>query len=380
MRLRIRENLLILILRLMRKCMHASDAEAPPRRILAISTTALGDTVWTSLGLASLRAGNPEAEIALLVAKPMLPLVDGRVEADRFFVFHGRFKRFFRTALELRRYAPDTVCIFHGNDPQACALAGFTGASRIYRLPNDRTRFRFLLANQTPVVAMKDLGHAVEWRLRVAALAGGLPVPPRIHIPVTQEELDEARDLLMAFGVPRGAAIVGFQPGASSRARQWTPARFAELADALRRERPNICIVVNSAPSEGAVVNMLLSALPEANGVVYTRARIPMRLLQAVIATMDAFVTGDTGPLHLAIAVDTPTVSLFTVSDPAVSGPFQDPERHIVIHRSCVSRTCTSKRCVYAEPACMSVITAEEVKTGVLRLLDTAAGEARVVS
>jgi ADP-heptose:LPS heptosyltransferase len=374
MRLRIRENLLILALRLLHGCTQAARADdgMAPRRILAISTTALGDTVWTSVGLASLRTGNPDAEIALLAAKPMLPLVEGRVEADRFFMFHGKFKKFFRTALELRRYAPDTVCIFHGNDPQACALAGFSGASRIYRLPNDRTRFRFLLANQMPVVSMKDLGHAVEWRLRVAALAGGLPVPPRIRIPVTPGELEEARDLLATFGVPREAIIVGFQPGASSHARQWPPARFAELAAALQRERPNICIVVNSAPSEGAVVGMLLSALPEANGVVYTRARIPMRLLPAVIANMDAFVTGDTGPLHLAIAVDTPTVSLFAVSNPAVSGPFQDPERHIVIHRPCSSGVCDSKRCAYAEPKCMNAITAEEVAAGVLRLIDAA--------
>lgn len=48
---------------------------------------------------------------------------------------------------------------------------------------------------------------------------------------------------------------------------------------------------------------------------------------------MDVLVTGDTGPLHLAITLQRPTVSLFATADPKWTGPYQDLHLHTIINK-----------------------------------------------
>ena len=80
-------------------------------------------------------------------------------------------------------------------------------------------------------------------------------------------------------------------------------------------------------------------------------------------------VTGDTGPMHLAVTVDTPVVALFAVSDPARSGPGYDLDRHVVIRKWRTCDPCFSKNCPYAEPICMDNIAVDEVVTAVDTIL-----------
>ncbi|MGE9716721.1 glycosyltransferase family 9 protein, partial [Escherichia coli] len=61
------------------------------------------------------------------------------------------------------------------------------------------------------------------------------------------------------------------------------------------------------------------------------------------INTMDVLVTGDTGPLHLAIALKCPTVSLFATADPKWTGPYQDLHLHIVIDKGATTADGTIK-------------------------------------
>jgi ADP-heptose:LPS heptosyltransferase len=71
--------------------------------------------------------------------------------------------------------------------------------------------------------------------------------------------------------------------------------------------------------------------------------------------------------MHMAVAVRTPVVGLFAVSDPSRSGPYYDLDRHVIIRkpRTCVD--CVSKRCRYQK--CMEAIGVDEVEDGVRRVL-----------
>ncbi|WP_312123569.1 glycosyltransferase family 9 protein, partial [Pantoea vagans] len=74
---------------------------------------------------------------------------------------------------------------------------------------------------------------------------------------------------------------------------------------------------------------------------------------------LDLLVTGDNGPLHIAGAAQTPTVSLYSTANPRYTGPCQDSDRHIVIQRP--DKTASQHP--------MASIKAEEVEQAVAKLV-----------
>ena len=83
-----------------------------------------------------------------------------------------------------------------------------------------------------------------------------------------------------------------------------------------------------------------------------------MRETAALIEKMNIFITNDTGPMHIAFALKTPTVALFSPTDPGICGPYRD-EKPIVIEKPKTCTPCIGKKC--DQPICMEQITVEEV-------------------
>jgi len=105
------------------------------------------------------------------------------------------------------------------------------------------------------------------------------------------------------------------------------------------------------------------------NSACYLTGQLTLRQLIAFIAHCDLLVTGDTGPMHIATAVDTPVVALFGRAEPRQTGPFRG--KSIIIQKKylpCVP--CLSRRCLLPlEKLCMHLITPQEVAEAVLTLL-----------
>jgi len=168
MRLRLREPLLYRWLRLKRAFDHRprpAEVLGTPaiKRILAISCTALGDTLLSTPGLNALRQTYPQAHITLLVHPALQALFGGLSAVDELIPYDGKWRGFGRVARQLKDY--DLAAIFHGNEPQATPLAYLSGARYIFKLPNNN-RWNFLLSNREPVVGWDDLGHGLNnvWR------------------------------------------------------------------------------------------------------------------------------------------------------------------------------------------------------------------------
>lgn len=378
MRLRFREPFLYRWLRFRRaldkRPRPASELGTPAiRRILAVSCTALGDTLMSTPGLRALRETYPQAHITLLVHPSLLALFTGLAEVDELIPYDGKWRGFGRTARRLAKDGYDLAAIFHGNEPQATPLAYLSRARHIFKLPNNN-RWSFLLCNREPVLSWDDLGHGIEQRLAVARLAGTVGDLSR-HMTVPMHVAgDKALADALAERGWQGAAIVAFQPGASTMSRRWPRSRFIAAAVKLTEMHPELRFVVTGSPAEAALCREVAAgieaAAPLAGG---TRAwasagQLPLLALPALLKRASLLVTGDTGPMHLAVTVETPVVALFAVSDPARSGPGDD-ERHIVIRKWRTCDPCFSKNCPYAEPICMDNIAVDEVVAAVDTIL-----------
>lgn len=372
MRLRPGENLLALLLRVLHACDRrrpdAAELGTPSiRRILAVSNTAIGDTLLSTPGLRSLRLAYPQSHIALLVNGAYRELFAGNPDVDEIVAGRGDWRGFWSRVLELRRRRFDLACIFHGNEPQATPMCYLAGARFIFKLPN-ANRFRYLLSNREPVLRWEDFGHGIDQRLAVAALAGGAQTDRRMTLSVADASRDALTQWLAARGIDAGTRVIGFQPGASTRSRRWAPSRFVTLGRALLAAHADARIVITGSPAEAALARQIARDIADAR-VLVSAGELQLPLLPALLARCALLVTGDTGPMHVAVAVGTPVVALFAVADWRRSGPGYDLDRHIVIQRGRTCDPCYSKNCPYDEPVCMEQIDVAEVRDAVDTIL-----------
>ncbi len=400
MRLRLREHLLYWGLRIVRALdqRYRSPAELGSgsiRTILAISNTALGDTLLSTPGLRALRNAYPAAHLMLLTHPSLVSMLSGFSGVDAVRAYGGRWKGFLSAVLNLRRVAPapiDLAVIFHGNEPQSTPLAYLAGARYIFKLPNTH-RFRFLLTNSDAKLDWGDLGHGIDQRLAVARLAAGLPLvlpaPPlgdpsmedvrRMSVPLHATETAVV-DSLIATRNWTGHPVVALQPGASTTSRRWPRSRFIAAARILLEEHPELRFVVTGSPAEAKLCREVARGInagffAEVPVAWASAGELPLAALPSLIARCRVLLTGDTGPMHLAVAVGTPVVALFAVSDPTRSGPGHDLSRHIVIARPRTCDPCLSKRCPYPEPICMDAIAVGDVVAAVNEQLQCSSPE-----
>ena len=373
MRLRLREPALYHWLRfkraLDRRPRPASELGTPAiRRILAISCTALGDTLLSTPALAALRQTYPQAHITLLVHPSLQALFTGLESVDALMPYDGKWRDFWHTARQLKDF--DLAVILHGNEPQATPLAYLSGARHIFKLPNNN-RWNFLLSNRAPLLSWNDLGHGIDQRLAVAQLAGARePLSRRMTVPRHAAGETAVREALAARGW-QSAPLVAFQPGASTMSRRWPRGRFIAVAAALVERHPDLRFVVTGSPAEQALCREVAAGIdaaapvPGGSRAWASAGDLPLIAVPDLLRRSAVLVSGDTGPMHLAVTVETPVVALFAVSDPARSGPGYDPERHIVIRKWRTCDPCLSKNCPYAEPICMDNISVDEVLAAV---------------
>jgi ADP-heptose:LPS heptosyltransferase len=144
--------------------------------------------------------------------------------------------------------------------------------------------------------------------LEVAALASASP-------PLLQRELEptQADRLEAAAVLPEtpGECVVVLQPGASDARRCWPASRFAAVGDALAREGAQVAI--NGSLAEAALVREVVEAM--AWPAVNLAGRLSIRGLCGLLERARLLVSNDTGPLHLALAVGTPSVGIFWLTN-----------------------------------------------------------------
>lgn len=323
--------------------------ERPPARFLVISSTALGDTLLSTPAIKSLRKSFPGARITFLVHRNVAPLFAGFPYVDETVLYHGGYRRFFRTVAELRRQQPEAALIFHGNGPQDIALAVLSGARFILKHPTASPQ-RIYLSHQF----MPKRQHTIEDRLDLVRLLGGTVIDPTMEIPPLR---DGNRDAAVLAGLGGAGKIVGFQVGASHPYNMWPIDNFGRLAEKILAADPEVTIVVTGVDRERPLGEKLVHAC--GNRVLNCCGRYGIADLPYLIRRFSLLVTGDTGPMHLAIALGVPTLSLFSAANHLGTGPYQDPTLHRVIQKdgSFVHRLPKKQR----DDSAMRLISVEEV-------------------
>lgn len=328
----------------------------PPalRSILAFSTTALGDTLLSTPALVSLRQSFPDARITLFISKKIAPLLEGLECVDDTVIYHGGFKKFWPTLMQLRRTKPDAALLLHSNGPQDIPLAVLSGATIILKPPTSSEYRHYLSWQFTP-----KQQHVIEERLDLVRWLGGSELTSRMHLPGRY-----AAQQATAPHEPQ--TTVGFQVGAANTFKMWPAENFAALADQLTNSVPDINIVITGSRTEHGIAQKIIQASQRAkihNACgEYTIADLPLLIRQFKL-----LVSNDTGTMHLAIALGIPTICLFGQTSPQLIGPYQDMAIHRVIHKQLDSSAYLPKK--KRTDSAMRLISVAEVHASVMEAL-----------
>ncbi|MBF0559945.1 MAG: lipopolysaccharide heptosyltransferase II [Nitrospirae bacterium] len=184
--------------------------------------------------------------------------------------------------------------------------------------------------------------------------SAGIPADveePAIHLSL--EEILRAREALSSLQRP----ILGVNPGATfGSAKRWLPARFADVANWFKRDTGG-SVVIFGSEREAALAHEIDKRVPE--GKLFLAGKTSLRELTALIAECEIMLTNDSGPMHIACAVGTPTVAIFGSTDPELTGPAA--EGHSVIKKEFSCSPCFKRTCATKDLRCMYTVTAEEV-------------------
>ena len=308
-------------------------------KILIVRLGAMGDILHALPAVTAIRAALPNVTIGWLVEERWSELLtaQGRkaspstISPKKPLVNHVHTidtrrwrKHFFRASAtaeimgalkRVRKMKYDIALDFQGSIKSA-VVARAGGAQSIAGFADPReSAARFFYRQKFA----RDGEHVIEQNFSLAAEAlrpylGGAELKlaaPQLPLDPLAEAWAESE--IARLGI---ASFAILNPGAGWGAKQWPPERFGQVAQALAAH--NIKTLVNAAAGE----ERMARAVVEASGGHAFDLRCTIGQLIALTRRARIFVGGDTGPLHLAAALDVPVVALFGPTDPARTGPF----------------------------------------------------------
>ena len=344
----------------------------PVREVLVLRLDRIGDVIMSLPALAELRAALPDARVRLAVGRWSAEIAES-APVNEVLVWSapwvGRpdegaesFAALLAKAASLRRHSLDLAIDLQG-DVRASLLLWRSGAKK--RVGYANTGGRYLLSD---VVALDETVSWVEQNRRAVACALGRAPVPAARLPVlTEQDRDFAGRLIENRGLEHQRPLVAIHPSGGRRIKQWPVSRWREVAARLQRDFGATILITGSA--KDAPLAGELSRGLERRPIDLT-GRLALRETLALLERLDLVLSPDTGAMHMACAVDSPSVSVFGPSDPVryfSGGGGQTGTRHVVVRAELWCAPCNLIRkppteCARAEaPECLALVSVDAV-------------------
>lgn len=320
-----------------------------PERLLLIRPDHLGDVLLTTPAIRALRAAYPAAELHALVGGWSAEVLAHFDAVDHVLTlpfpgfsrtpklnWRSPYALAWRTARGLRRLGYSTAFIFRPDHWWGALIAHLAGIPRVIgHAQPDAAPF---LTEAVPLTG----GHAVEQSLRLVERCTGQPV----RDPVYRFDVDSADrawvdGYLSEWGLSPAQPIIALHPGAGTWVKRWDEDRWAFVADTLAAQLEG-AVVFTGSERELPLVKRIVAHMQQPACIMAGDTRVGA--LAALYQRARLVLGPDSGPLHLACAVGTPTVTLFGPADPVEFGPWRPAhlpaDRHAVLTSDIACRPC----------------------------------------
>lgn len=321
------------------------------KKILILGYRHLGDTLFITPALSSLKEKFPYSHLTLLAGKASYELLKGNPAVDELIILPKiSFKEKLKIRKILKRERFDTAILFRHT---------FLDALFIY----------FLGIPQRVGLAWKGCGlflthkvpyshnwHEVERYLEIVKLLGASSKDKRLKVFISSQDKEFAKVFLQKRGVTDKDLLIGLNPGSSEKwkIKRWGKERFARLSDELIKKYKTKVVIFSGPDNDGLTSE--ITKLME-NEPIVLEERVTLKQLAALIGECHLFITNDTGPMHIASAMKTKVIDIVGPSNPKKTGPLGN--NVVIIKKDLPCRPCKKRTC--EDLSCLRLITVEEV-------------------
>jgi heptosyltransferase-1 len=331
-----------------------------PKKILIIKPSSLGDIVHSLPFLNALKESFPSSEIHWIAAKGFEGLLENHPMIKRLWIINkdkwkylGRvketFKEFVNLFRDLKKESYDIVIDLQGL-LRSGLLTYFTSAPLRIGFKEAREGSTFFYTHK--VECGKEV-HAVDRYMKIAFFIGCEIKDIKFPMPLIRESerIKKIKEELRDYAV-----IV---PGARWKTKRWGLENYSRLISMLDIKS----VIVGSKSDEEMAKEIELSSRGRPLSLA---GKTDLKELLSIIRGARFMVSNDSGPMHIAAALNIPVVAIFGPTNPVRTGPYG--QKNIVLRSGLPCSPCYKRECKTIE--CMKVITVESVYNAINNLID----------
>ncbi|KPK98391.1 MAG: hypothetical protein AMJ95_04415 [Omnitrophica WOR_2 bacterium SM23_72] len=332
----------------------------PFKRILIVRTDRIGDVVLSTPVIRALREAYPASFIAMMVSPYTKDMVEGNPYLDETILYdkdarHKSWWSSMQFAATLKKKKFDLALVLHPTN-RVHLITFFAGIPR--RIGFNR-KFGFLLTDRIPHEKQFGEKHESEYNLDFVRFIGIEPRSKSLFVPISKDCKQWADELLSQAGIKKTDRLLVIHPGASCPSKIWPNDRFAEVADRLI-EKYGFKVFIVAGQKDKVLSQQVVNRMHHA--AVNLAGEISLSQLTSLLRRSHLFISNDSGPVHIASALDLPLISILARNEPGLSPRRWGPlgERSRTLHKEVGCIKCLAHNCK-KEFACLKAISVEDV-------------------
>ncbi|MDW8055173.1 MAG: glycosyltransferase family 9 protein [Elusimicrobiota bacterium] len=338
------------------------------KKVLVIKLTMMGDTILLYPAVKALKEKFRDAKLTMLCSKVNVDVVKMWDFIDEIIVF--KFDKFFNNPLvvfqqilTLWRRKFDLVVDFEQWFRITPIIAFLSGKIKVgFKTPEQFRHYLFDIQ-----VPHKRKKHEVECFCDMVEALGVSVTSKRLYLPVDETAKRRIKDLLESYDIHEKQFVI-IHPGCGIHGyyRQWNTEKYAEVAEYIFSNYA-LKILLTGSKDDLETVKKIIK-IAKVNLIDFA-GKTTLDELIALVSMAKFVICGNTGVLHIAAAVRTPTIAIHGPTDPAKWGPWG--EGHIVVKSNLPCSPCLYLGFEYGckKRICLNVISVEQVKTQIDKMI-----------
>ncbi len=345
-------------------------------KILIVKLSAIGDVIHTLPSLNAIKRHYPDAHITWLIEEAASSLIVEHEALYRVIISKRKkwvkgifgssclknIKETYQFLKELRDTKYDLIIDFQGLLKSATLIALARGKRKTgFDKGMEHMEYSYIFLNERiPPVNMDN--HALLRNLMLINALGIKSKEIEYKLPVSFYTHKITDELLERHGIKDARLLVAINPVAKWITKLWDNRKFALLADRLI-EKYNASVIFTGSQSDRSTIDNILSGM--SYGAVNLAGETTLKTLAALYEKTKFLISTDTGPMHMAAAIDTPVIALFGPTAPWRTGPFG--AKHKILRSGPYCSPCFKRHCSTKD--CMNQISVEQVMDAVSSIL-----------